>query len=180
MTRFRFPIAVALTSLGLVAVLVVAGGLVVSSALASGLSAVGLRGGPPWAAGHGFGPGFQVPPQLTGLQDIPAADRFAHFKGVQVNLTDKDNNPLTIAVTPGKVTAASATSLTLAANDGSTKTFTLDSTTAIRGGHSGSQASQPTLAPNDQVVVVTVDGSTTPMAVVVGPNGSGSWGPFGH
>ena len=179
MARFRFPIAVALTSFGLVALLVVASGALVTSALANGLW-FGGPGGPPWAGGHGFGQGFQLPPQVAGLHDIPAVDRFSHFKGVQVNLTDKDNNPLTVTVTPGRVSTASPTSLTLAANDGSVKTFTLDSNTAIRG-HTGSQGSQPTLTTNDQVVVVTVSGSTTPIAVVdVGANGAGPWGPFGH
>ena len=53
MRRFRFPIAVAVTSLGLVLVLIGLGGLVVRNALASGspfggpgVAWVGGRGGP--------------------------------------------------------------------------------------------------------------------------------------
>src|SRR5436305_11976957 len=104
MSRFRFPIAVAITSLSIVAVLVVAGALLAGSAFA----------GAPWSGGHSFGPwaggpGAALPPELAGLGDVPAAERFTHFKGLQVSLTDKDNRPLTIAVIPGTATAASAT-----------------------------------------------------------------------
>jgi hypothetical protein len=191
--RLRFPIAVALTSLAL---LVVLGGVAVLAArpvLANaGLAAMGPWGGPgawggpgPWG-GHPFaaggGPGFTLPDELRGLVDIPPAERFDHFLGVQVNLKDKNNKPLTIAVTPGTVTAVSATSLTIAANDGTTKTYALNDKTVIRGKpvQGGSQATQPALANGDKAVVVTLNTSTAATAVIVaGPEGFGPHGPRG-
>ena len=159
MERFRFPLAVAVTSLVLVVAVFGVAGLLVGNALASG----------PWTGWHGDH-GFQLPPQLAGLRDVPAADRFRHFRGVQVNLTDKDNQPLNLTVTPGTATASSPTSLTIAGNDGSTRTFNLNDQTAIRG--------KSAIAPNDQVVVVTLNNSTTATAVMTGD--FGPRGPFGH
>jgi hypothetical protein len=165
--RFRFPIAVALTSLGLVALLVGVGGLFAGQALAGGLGAVGWGFGPPWA-GHGR-PGFTLPAELRGLADLPAGERFAHFKGLEVRLTDKDGRPLTVGVTPGTVTTASAGGLTIAANDGSTKSFTLDAATAVRGKSAPAQG--------DKVVVVALNGGAAAQAVfVLGPDGAGPWG----
>jgi hypothetical protein len=190
MQRLRFPIAVALTSVGLVALLVVAGGLLVSSALARGPWAGGVFGpwaragaGGPWAAGPGPWGGVALPAQLAGLRDVPAAERFDHFKGVQVNLTDKDNQPLVVTLTPGTATAASATSLTVAANDGATRTFSLDAQTAIRGSHAqgSALATPPSIGQGDKVVVVTLNNSGTATAVWAG--NFGGWGPgglFGH
>jgi CheY-like chemotaxis protein len=48
-------------------------------------------GGLPWGGDHA---GWQLPPQLSGLADMPADHRFSHFRGAEVQLTDKDNNPL--------------------------------------------------------------------------------------
>jgi hypothetical protein len=186
--RFRFPIAVALTSVALVAALVGVAALLVPNAVARGAVWAGGPGGP-WYGGHGFGgPGFTLPPELQGLLDVPADQRFSHFLGAQINLTDKNNQPLTINVTPGTVTAASATSLTIAANDGTSKTYTLDANTIIRGKgvRDSSQATQPTLAQNDKVVVVTLNNNTNATAVMAGdmngfgPHGPGGpWGRFG-
>ena len=145
MQQLRFPIAVALTSLGLVALLAVAGGLLVSTVLARGPWAGGAFG--PWshagAGGHGSWGGAGLPAQLSGLRDVPAAERFDHFKGVQVNLADKDGQPLVVTLTPGTATATSATSLTVAANDGASRTFALDAQTAIRGSHAQGGISSP-------------------------------------
>ena len=181
MQRLRFPIAVALTSLGLVALLVVAGGLLVSSALArapwGGPFAHG-GGGRPWAAVPGPWGGFTLPAPLADLRDLPPAERFDHFKGVQVHLADKDGQPLVLALTPGTATAASATSLTVAANDGASRTFALDAQTTIRGPHAqgGPDASPPTIAPGDKVVVATINASGTATAVWAGPFGGGGPG----
>lgn len=129
MQRYRFAIAVGLTSLALVVALVGVGGVLVGNALAFGPGA--------WLAGGGGGrDGWQpnaLPPELAGLVDVPAGERFAHFQGVRVQLTDKDNKPLTVEVTPGTVTSVTATSLTLAANDGTSHTYTLDDKTVVRG-----------------------------------------------
>ena len=62
---------------------------------------------------------------------MPAGERFSHFRGVQVRLTDKDNKPLNVEVVPGTATAVTQSSLTMIANDGASGTFTLDDTTAI-------------------------------------------------
>ena len=155
MARYRFPLAVAATSLGLIAVLALAGGLLVGNALASspfggtamfGGPAMFGRGGPPWTADHGNWVGT-LPPELAGLTEVPAADRFAHFRGAQVALTDKDGKPLTLSAIAGTATSVSANSLTITANDGATRTFSLDAKTTIhsrRGGNS--QAGQGAIA----------------------------------
>src|SRR5215831_3111085 len=134
MKWFWFPIAVAATSLALVVALVALVAFPARAALASALGAgTAWSGGPghggPWAAGAGF----TLPAELQGLADVPADQRFSHFAGAQVNLKDKDGKPLTITVTPGMVTAASPTSLSVAANDGTTKTFVLNDQTIRRG-----------------------------------------------
>jgi len=185
--RLRFPIAVALTSLGLVALLVVAGGLLVSSVLAGTPWAGGrygpwfhARAGGPWATGPGPWGGFALPAQLAGLHDVPAAERFDHFKGVQVSLTDKDGQPLVVTLTPGTATAASATSLTVAANDGASRTFALDGQTAIRGWRAQGDATA-SIAQGDRVVVMTLNNSGTAAAVWAGDfSGWGPRGAFGH
>src|SRR5690242_13801607 len=99
MPRFRFPIAVGLTSLALVLILIGVGGLLVGNALASSPVGAALgHGGPPWtwAGKHGAWQGRDLPPELKSLADVPADQRFAHFRGVQVQLTDKSGQPLTV------------------------------------------------------------------------------------
>jgi hypothetical protein len=183
MSRFRFLIAVAATSLALVLGLGVVGLLTVQTTLANtfGFGGPGAFGNPRFG-GQGFGgPAITLPAELQGLVEIPPAERFSHFMGVQVALKDKDNLPLTVTVTPGTVTTVSATNLTIAANDGTTKTYNLDDKTVIRGKpvQGGAQAVQPALAKDDKVVVITLNASPTATAVVaIGPGG-GPWGPFG-
>jgi hypothetical protein len=167
MQRYRFPLAVAATSVALVAVLVLAGGLLVGSALASSPfagPAMFWRAGPPWADGHANWMGT-LPPELAGLAEVPAAQRFAHFRGAQVSLTDKDGKPLSVNVTAGTATSVSATSLTMTANDGTSRTFTLDANTTVHS-RRGSGAAQSSIAANDKVVVVSLNGGTTAMKVV--------------
>ena len=180
MQRFRFPVAVALTSVVVLAVVFVAGGLLVGSVLASGAfggAGMAWRGGPPWtwAADHGGWHGGALPPELAGLADVPAAERFAHFQGVQLQLTDKDNRPLTVRAAAGTATAVSPTSLTIAGNDGSTRTFALDDRTAIHARRNTSATGTPTdIHQDDRVVVVTLNGASAATAVlVVEPNGFG-------
>ena len=161
MRKYLVPVVIAGSALALAVVVFAAGGLVAASAFASAPFMNGPGG--PWAAGHDHGAwAAQLPPELKGLADIPAADRFGHFKGVTVNLTDKNNQPLTVTVTPGTVSAVSATSLTVHANDGSTKTYALDDKTIQRG--------QSAPAANEKVVVVTLNGSSTATAVMAAPN----------
>jgi hypothetical protein len=179
-----FPVAVLGTSVALVAALGVIGAFAVRPALASGLGASAFAGYGPWSGGpwHGGGAGFTLPSELQGLGDIPADQRFAHFAGAQVSLKDKDGKPVVIAATPGTVTTASATSLTVAANDGTAKTFALDAQTILRGQHTaaGSPANGSALATGDSVVVVTLNQSTTATAVVDGGPHGFSWAGAGH
>src|SRR5438874_9674206 len=131
MQRFRFPIAVAATSLVLVIGLAVAGGLLAGSVFAGPWRGAS-HDGPPWAGGHSFWAGPELPPELAELHDVPADQRFDHLKSAQVHLTDKDGRPLTIDITPGIVSETSANSITLSTNDGPTKTFALDDQTLMR------------------------------------------------
>ena len=182
MQRFRFPIAVALTSIGLVASFFVAGGLLVRSALAFGPWGHGGFGAP-WAGGHHAWSAAPLPAQLAGLRDLPADQRFSHFTGAQVTLTDRDNQPVVVAVTPGTATAIDSSRLTVAANDGSTKTYTLDAQTIVSGPRSygGTQAGQSSINPGDKLVVVTLNGSGTATAVwSANPDQRGRRGQFTH
>jgi hypothetical protein len=174
MRGLRFALAVLGTSLVLVLGIGAVGYYTVSSALASGLGPFG---------GHGHA----MPPELQGLEQLPPAERFKHFGGAQILLKDKDNNPLTVNVTPGTVSAVSATSLTLAANDGSTKTYTLNNETVIRGKPDsttpGNQPAPTTLKQGDMVVAVTKNNENTAKFVMsagtegFGPRGGhGPWG----
>ena len=152
MQSFRFPLAVLGTSLVLVGAVALAGRLLVGDALAAGLGGwhhAGAAWGGPWG---------DLPPELSGLRDIPAADRFAHFRGVQVSLTDKDGRPLNVSVTPGTVTSVSSSSVTLSGNDGASHTFAIDAQTVEHGAVSQGQ----------KVVVATLNGSQTALAVMSG------------
>jgi hypothetical protein len=156
MTLFRSPRSAALTTLAIVLIAIGVGGLIAGPALANNF-------GPPWHAGAGW-QRDGLPPELASLADVPAGERFAHFRGVQVQLTDRDNRPLRVDVTPGSVTSVSGTSLTMAGNDGASHTYALDDKTMQRG-----QA----VKQNDKIVVATLNGSSTASAVfaVDGPRG---------
>jgi hypothetical protein len=177
MQRFRFPIAVAVTSLALVLTLVGVGGFMVSNALANGPWTAA-----PWAAGHSGWQSSALPPELAGLTEVPAGERFAHFRGVRVQLTDKNNQPLTVEVTPGTATTISPTSLTITGNDGSTHTFALDDKTIVHaksGPRDSAQAPTQALSTNDKVIVATLNNSSTATAVIAfNPDGFGPRGPF--
>ena len=162
MQRFKFPISVAVTSIGLVLVIIGVSALVFPGVLAAapgpaaGVWAFG-HGGPhggPWAGAAGFG----LPTEVQGLGDVAPAERFNHFVGVQVSLKDKDNRPVAVHVTPGTATASSPTSLSIAANDGSTRTFSLNDKTVVH--------SQAPISVSDRVVVVTVNDDTTARMVI--------------
>lgn len=127
-----------------------------------------------------------LPPEFQGLENLTPAERFTHFTGAQMNVTDKDGKPVSILVTPGKVTSASATSLVMAANDGTTKSFALDDKTVIRGkpdlSTSGNRPAAVSPKAGDLVVVVSKAGESTARFVMDGgtegfgpPNGRGPW-----
>lgn len=167
LARLRFPIAVLLTSLALVATIGLSGLVLVRSALASG-PAMGRPGLADTLAAHGQLPG--IPAELESLAAIPPAERFSHFLGAQLNLKDRNNQPLTISATPGSVTAISPTSLTIAANDGATRTFLLTPQTVIRSKRIGASNQMP--AQGDLAVVFTLNASNTATSVALaGPEG---------
>ncbi|MFN8637056.1 MAG: hypothetical protein U0893_24680 [Chloroflexota bacterium] len=176
MRALRFALAVLGTSVALVAAIGVIGWYTVSSALASGF---GPFGGP-------FGE-HAIPTELQGLEQLPPSERFKHFSGAQISLKDKNNQPLTVGITPGTVNAVSDTSLTLAANDGTTKTFTLDGNTVVRGKPDtttpGNRPAPTTLKQGDMVVVLAKNGESTARFVMsAGTEGfgpRGGHGPFG-
>ena len=155
------------------------GVLTAGRALAAGVGMAAMGFGP-WG-GHGGpwgGADVVLPQELRDLHNLPPAERFKHFTGVQVGLKDANNQPVTIQVTPGTVTSASATNLTLAANDGTTKTYTLTGQTVIRGRPTeGNPSNSPNLAQGDMVVVITQNGETAARAVFDG-NKDG-FGPMG-
>jgi hypothetical protein len=172
MQQARSPRSVAVIALAAVLILVGVIGLISRPFTGSAFA----EGGAPWHSGgwHGGGawPGkADLPPELVGLMDVPSSERFSHFRGVQVQLTDKDNRPLRVDVTPGTITSISASSLTIAGNDGASHTYALDSRTIQRGN---------ALQANDKVVVASVNGSSTATGVFAfdgdafGPKGP--WG----
>ncbi|HEX5417817.1 MAG TPA: hypothetical protein VFZ25_19340 [Chloroflexota bacterium] len=188
---FLFPVAVVATSVALIAALAVIAIRPAGIALASQLGVGGPVGAAAWATHwHDGSPGqhsgMALPPEIQGLASIPADQRFGHFQGATVSLKDKDGHPLTIQAVPGKITAASATSLAITANDGTARTFALDSSTTIHGksGANGTPTTASSLQNGDDVVVVTLNNSATATAVVdggsaFGGNGSGWAGPHG-
>jgi hypothetical protein len=169
MTGFRSPQSIAIMAL---AVALIAVGLVF---LFRPVSALAGAAGTPWVSGLWHAGGFDksaIPPELAGLADVPADQRFSHFRGVQVQLTDTDNRPVRVDVTPGTVTSVGGTSLTIVGNDGATHTYALDNKTMQRGAQ---------VTHNARVVVASLNGSNTAMAVFAfDGNGFGPRGPWGH
>ncbi len=184
MRRFRVSLR---TALGATALVVGLAALGVMASAAFGVATArevlaegpwgGSRwGGPPWS---GEVWSAALPPGIAELADLPPNERFQHFQGFQVDLTDRDGNPVAIIGTPGKVSAASTMSLTLALNEGSTRTFTLDDKTVVRRrpGPGGSRATLASISKDDRVVVMTASNSPTALAVIVGSS-DGSGPPF--
>ena len=156
MSWLKFSVAVLVTSVALVIGLFATGAYAVSHAFASG--------GPMAAAEMGEGHGFDannLPPELAGLKDVPATERFAHFKGVQVALTDKDGKPVQISVVPGVASAVAANSVTITGNDGATHTYAINDQTMKRG---------DTINSGDNVVVVTMNDTSTARALIDASN----------
>jgi hypothetical protein len=170
MKTFRSPWSIGLTVLALVLIATGIGGLVAGRALASNADRFG---GPPFVGGpwhNGAGFAGSLPPELSGLADVPDSERFSHFRGVQVSLTDKNGQPVQVNVTPGTVSSVSGSSITIAGNDGTSHTYAIDSATVQH----GTAAKQ-----NDKVVVATLNGSTNATAVITMNGegfGPGRWG----
>lgn len=163
MKFFSTPRSAALTTLALVLIVLGLGGLAVGQAFANTFAAPLAMGARGW--NHDA-----LPPELAGLADVPAADRFSHFKGVQLALTDKDNKPLRVDITPGTVTSISATSVTINGNDGASHSYTINDKTM----QPDTGAKQ-----NDQVVIATVNGASTATGVFP-MTGHGGWDGKGY
>jgi hypothetical protein len=148
MSWLKFSVAVVLTSAALVLALFGTGAFVVSNAIAH---AAPMQTRAPMAARN-------LPPELASLEDVPNAEKFAHFQGIQVSLTDKNGNPVAISVTPGLASSVGSDSITVAGNDGANHTYALTDQTWRRGGTQ--------VADGDQVVVVTLNDETSARAVV--------------
>ena len=130
MSKLRFP-----SWLGIAVLLValVAGGVL--------LTRVAYAGPLPFGWGHWMGWVGKAGP--AGSKQVVFADL-------------REGRPVTLELTPGAVTAASASGLTVQVKDGPTRSFGVDSQTHVRG----------TPAVGDQVVVITKDGSSTATAVL--------------
>lgn len=143
-------------------------------ALVLGTGVLALRAGlvgPGVAEAAGpFGPfAGEMPPELQWLKDLSPAERFAHFYGVQVRLSDEKNQTHTVALTPGTITEISSSSLKLKTNEsGEVKTYNLTGETRVRSGPQRLGASATPKA-GDQVVVVTIDGRADARAILVHP-----------
>src|SRR3954470_12223191 len=109
MKLFNTPRSAAVSTLAITLIVIGALGLLAGQVLAA-----------PFRGGFHDGDALRnkLPAELTGLADVPDAQRFEHFRGVQVTLTDKNNQPLLVNVTPGTVSAVSASSVTVNGNDG--------------------------------------------------------------
>src|SRR3954470_25051813 len=86
MKTFRSPW---LAALAMLLIVVGVAGLMARPTFASPFAGRAFFG-PPWQNGGDTWDRSAIPPQLAGLADVPANERFDHFRGVQVQLTDKD------------------------------------------------------------------------------------------
>ena len=153
MSWVKFSVAVVLTSAALVVALFATGAFFVGNAIAHAapIAASDMRGHPEMDP-------HNLPLELAGLKDVPDSQKFSHLQGIQVALTDKDGNPVHIAVTPGVAKNIGTGSITVAGNDGATHTFAVTDQTWQRGGTQ--------VADGDNVVVVTLNDTTSARAVV--------------
>src|SRR5262249_44710104 len=88
----------------------------------------------PFHGGEGFGGPFPVP-GLAPLRGAPADQRFAHMLGSQLSFLDAPGRKVTYQTIPGKLTAVSATSVTIQPNDSSLSggPYTVNADTVVGG-----------------------------------------------
>src|SRR5690606_22257756 len=109
---------------------------------------------PPMHPALGLGLGL---PHLKELEGIPPGEMFSHMQGGTMTFTDKDGNPVTVAVTLGTVTAVDTAtpSVTVQPNGGgSAVTYTVGADTQIH----GRVRELVQLKADDKVAVMTVNG----------------------
>jgi hypothetical protein len=101
------------------------------------------------------------------LDGIEQGQLFDHYLGAQIQLTDKDNKPVTVQAIPGKVASVTANTLVLTPNDttkGATVSFNVPDGTIIRKGNQAVAIAD--LKVGDKVVVITIN--TEVKAVLAG------------
>jgi len=102
------------------------------------------------------------------LEGIEQGQLFDHYLGAQIQLTDKNGQPVTVQAIPGKVASVSGTTIGLNKNDGSTVTLTVPNDAVIRKGNQTVELSA--LKVGDKVVAITItsNGQTQVKAVLAG------------
>ena len=88
------------------------------------------------------------------LEGIQQGQLFDHYLGAQIQLTDKDGNPVTVQTIPGKVASVSDNTLVVNKNGGGTANLTVPSDAIIREGTG--MVALSALAAGDKVVVITI------------------------
>ena len=132
-----------------------------------------LKRGPRLRAPFGAAP-LPRSPILEDLEGIPADERFEHFLGWEMKLTDKDGQPYTIQATPGVVVSVTESSLIITPNDlEASTTFTVNGDTLIRKGRR--MVGLEELEAGDRVVVITRGGSESAKLILVGCGAAGFW-----
>lgn len=127
-----------------------------NSAVQSGQQAaptpgMGAPGGAPGTPGARS---FDFP----GLEGISQDQLFDHFLGGQFNLTDRNNNPFTLKMTPGTVSSATNTSIVITPNgQTSTQTYNITGNTVVHG--MPGRGTIDAIVAGEKVVVVTRDSS---------------------
>lgn len=140
---------------------------VVSAVLALAVFAVApLRGAAnqddgwgPGAMGHmGAGSGMHhrdMPPELAFLAQIPPEERFSHFRGGSMTLTDQNGNEVVVNVVPGTVSSVFSDRIVITPNgETTTREFAITSDTVIHA--MPDRGTLQAVTSGDQVVVMTV------------------------
>jgi membrane-associated protease RseP (regulator of RpoE activity) len=98
-------------------------------------------------------PGF-LPLRLLGpeMEGIPAGERYSHFVGLELRVTDNDGVLHTLELIPGTVASVSEDSLTLLTNEGSEVTYTI--TEDVKGHQLLERIEE-----GQKLIVASVDGS---------------------
>ncbi|MEE9202788.1 MAG: PDZ domain-containing protein, partial [Dehalococcoidia bacterium] len=98
--------------------------------------------------------GLFWPLRLLGpeLEGIPAGERYSHFMGLELRVTDNDGVPHTLELIPDTVGSVSGDSLTLLTNEGGEVTYTM--TEDVKG-----HQLMDRLEEGRKLIVATVDGS---------------------
>lgn len=115
-------------------------------------------------ASPGFAPFGGLGALVPELRDVPADQRFDHFRGGTFSFTDKNGNPITVNVTPGELTAVATDTITLRPNGGGAdSSYRIANDTHVVPG--GRAHLTDTMKAHDKVLVVSRQGSDEALAV---------------